>query len=42
MRLIITNTVRLTGLCLLVSVFGAITAYAQEARVDISSPREVF
>ena len=37
MRLIITNTVRLTGLCLLVSVFGAMTAYAQEARVDISS-----
>lgn len=37
MRLMITNTVRLTGLCLLVSVFGALTAYAQEARVDISS-----
>lgn len=34
MRLMITNTVRLI---LLVSVFGAMTAYAQEARVDISS-----
>ncbi|HEX5733638.1 MAG TPA: DUF4252 domain-containing protein [Blastocatellia bacterium] len=34
MRLIITNTIRLI---LLVSVFGAVTAYAQEARVDISS-----
>jgi len=37
MRLIITNTVRLMGLCLLASVFGALTAHAQEARVDISS-----
>lgn len=32
--MIITNTIRLI---LLVSVFGAVTAYAQEARVDISS-----
>jgi Domain of unknown function (DUF4252) len=36
MKLIITKSIRLTGLCLLVSVFGALTAYAQEARVDIS------
>ena len=36
MKLIITNLVRLIGLCLLVSVFGALTAYAQEAKIDIS------
>jgi hypothetical protein len=37
MKLIIIKSVRLMGLCLFASVFGALTAYAQEARVDISS-----
>ncbi len=36
MKLIFTNLVRLMGLCMLISVFGALTTYAQDARVDIS------
>ncbi|HJQ68394.1 MAG TPA: DUF4252 domain-containing protein [Blastocatellia bacterium] len=41
MRSIITNMVRLAGLCLLVSVSGAMTAHAQDARLDLS-PLERF